>query len=849
MLQAVFQIERQEGSVAVQLGSQRLVIEPLTPSAIHIQVVPNGEAIPPSLVRLPVGKPPIFTVRKSANEIQVATKLMRVVLNRKSGALEFRTSGNRPFLTERAGTRLLQPATVGGVPLYKVGQTFESPPHERLFGLGQFQNGLWNWRGLPLELRQMNSQISVPVLFSSRNFGLLWENASRTDFNPAETAILLEGERQEQKGPTATEQIRRQGNPPSAAGRLVGTFTPPKTGAYAFAVRGGDRRGELTLELDGKPLNSLVNFWTTSGIEAKSVLSGGKPVTLSVRGGGKGIKLFARAIDDSTTFRSDYGHAVDYTVFHGAKPEDAIAAYREVTGKAPMFPKWAYGFWQCRERYASQKELVDTAAEFRRRQIPMDLIVQDWQYWGPHGWGSYEWDEAHYPDPKEMIDQLHKLGTRFMISVWCNPSGRAQAELKANHDWVNGWLDVFSNSGRSTRWKYIDQAFFSKGADAWWGDATEPGDPGTDWLGTTTSAGPGDVITSAYPLMASRGLYEGQRSASKDKRVCILTRSAFPGIQRYASASWSGDINSTWDAFRRQVPAGLNFSLTGIPYWTTDTGGFFRPRDQYASPDFNELLSRWFAWSAFCPILRIHGYQSHTEFWNYLPETQRVLLGFDELRYRMLPYNYSVAWQVWKNDESIMRPLGLAFPQDPRSWDEGASYLFGPSLLVSPVTEPGASTWRVYLPACPGGWINFWTGKRSHGGQDVQVASPVDMIPLFVKAGSILPLGPVIQSTGMASESPLELRVYPGANGAFTLYDDAGDGYGYESGAHSEIPITWREASHTLTLGARKGTFFGMKRTIKLRVVMASEANAIGPRESTGGKTVNYSGQPLILKL
>ncbi len=840
---ALAQVAQLPNRVVVSVEGRQIAIEPLAAGAVHIGVVRAGERLGEGYVRLPAAKPPAFTVRETAKEVRVATAQMRVVLNRATGALSFQTPQGRTFLAEKAGTRLIEPNPIGGERLNRVGQTFACPPGERLFGLGQFQNGLWNWRGVPLELRQLNTQIAVPVLFSSRNYGLLWENASRTDFNPADVAIPLEGARRGGDGPTATEGLGSR--PGGAVGVLEGAFTPAASGTYAFAVRDGDRRDELSLVVDGKPLNSLVNLWTPRGLEGKLDLKAGQTIRVAVRGGGKGVKLFARRIDDTTTFRSDYGRGIDYTVFHGPRPEDAIAAYRQTTGKAPLFPKWAYGLWQCRERYSSGEEIVRAAEEFRRREIPMDLIVQDWQYWGRHGWGAYAWDEAAYPDPKGMIDRLHAMDARFMISVWCNPSGETQTELRAAGAWANGWVDVFSDKGRAIRWRGIDRAFFSKGTDAWWGDATEPGDPGTDWLGAITSAGPGDAVTSAYPLLASRGLYDGQRAASEAKRVVTLTRSSFPGSQRYAAASWSGDVNGTWDAFRRQVPAGLNFSLTGVPYWTTDAAGFFRPRDQYASKDYNELLARWFAWSAFCPITRIHGYQSRTEMWNYLPETQRVLLAFDRLRYRMLPYNYAVAAQVWKDDASFMRPLGLAFPGDKRSWDVGGAYLFGPSLLVAPVTDPGASRWNVYLPPAKGGWIDFWTGRRHKGGKEAAVDAPLDRIPLFAKAGTILPLGPVVQHVGQAAGTPLEIRVYPGANGTFTLYDDAGDGYGYEKGASCEVPLTWDDARRTLTLGARRGTYPGMAATRKVRVV---EVGA-GAEASSGGRTLDYNGKPLRVKL
>ena len=386
------------------------------------------------------------------------------------------------------------------------------------------------------------------------------------------------------------------------------------------------------------------------------------------------------------------------------------------------------------------------------------------------------------------------------------------------------------------------------GTDAWWGDATEPGDPGTDLLGNKVSAGLGDRFTGAYPLFASQSLYEGQRAADPNKRVVILTRSAFPGQQRYAAAAWSGDINGNWETFKRQIPAGLNFCLTGQPYWTTDCGGFFHPRDQYTSADYNELLTRWFQWSTFCPILRIHGYQTETEMWKWLPQTQTNLLAYDRLRYRMLPYNYSVAWKVTSEASTIMRALGFDFPEDEKIWSIADEYMFGPAFLVAPVTEAKATSRDVYLPAGTA-WVNFWTGEKMSGGRTVKVAAPVETIPLFVRAGSIVPLGPDLQSAMEKPADPIELRVYPGADGVFTIYEDEGDSYRYEQGAYATIPISWNDKTQSLTIGARKGGFPGMLKSRTFRVVPVSVANGIGIPPVAMAREVHYEGDAVTVPL
>lgn len=824
-------VERTPNAVVIHWRDQRIALTPLTDASVNVTATtPNGSP-QPSFVRLPVARVPKFTVQEDRSAVRVKVRRLTVVFDRKTGALAFRDGQGKSLLSELPGTRVMAPVTLQGTASLRVGQGFDAPSGERLYGLGQFQDGIWNWRGLPVELRQLNTQIAVPMLVSSRGFGLLWENASRTDFNPTDTEVsLARTTTAATDGPTATEQLSGRGRRSNAPVAVTGDYVAPHDGTYAFCVRNGDRRNLLSLQVKGQTLAEVRNLWTPSALTGTVQLRAGERVPVRVEGGGGGTRVYVRRIDETTTFRSDFGDRLDYTVFAGPKASDIVAEYRKVTGPAVMWPRWAYGFWQCRERYSSQDQILNTVAEYRKRQIPIDLLVQDWQYWGNHGWGSYEWDERAYPDPASMIAQLHAQDVRFMISVWCNPSGIAKEALAKQNALVGNWVDVFSPTGRDTRWDYIDRAFFSKGTDAWWGDATEPGDPGTEILGLKTGLGPADAVTSAYPLFASQGLYEGQRRANPNKRVCILTRSAFPGIQRYGAASWSGDVMGDWETFRRQIPAGLNFSLAGVPYWTTDAGGFFRPNGQYESKDYNELLARWFQWSAFCPIFRMHGYQTSTEIWNYLPETQRVFQKFDELRYRLLPYHYALAWDVAANGQSFMRPLATEFPDDATAAGVADAYLYGPGLLVAPVTSPGG-TRRVYLPATKGGWYGFWSREAVSGGQIYAVQAPLDEIPLYVRAGTILPMDPVRQHANQRVTDPTELRVYRGADGTFTLYDDAGDGYGYEKGERSLTPLAWSDRTGTLTFGKRVGTYPGMEtgKAFRIHVIGAGETELWSP--------------------
>ena len=623
--------------------------------------------------------------------------------------------------------------------------------------MGQFQDGIWNWRGIPLELRQVNTQIAVPMMVSSKGYGLLWDNASLLDFNPADQQISLDGSSAPATagaGPSATEDLARAPIDMATLGKKTGTFTTGEAGDYVFLAKDGNRRGDFAIIIDGRQVAGVTNTWTPYAVSAKVKLPARTTVTVGLRGGGNDTKLFVRPLGNSTTFRSQMGDAIDYTFFYGPKLDDVVASYRQASGAAPMWPKWAYGFWQCRERYSSSQQIIDTVAEFRRRQIPMDLIVQDWQYWGPYGWGSYQWDEKYYPDPAALLNNLRAQNTKFMISTWHNPHGTALEKLKSVNGMVGEWIDVYNPEARRARWQALDGAFFSIGTDAWWNDATEPGDPGEGLTGQKTAMGAGDKLRNSYPLFAAQGVYEGQRSSSSAKRVVNLTRSAYSGMQRYGAAAWSGDINGNWETFKRQIPAGMNFSLTGIPYWTTDAGGFFHPGGQYRSEDYNELLARWFQWSAFCPIFRIHGYQTETEMWKWLPQTQKVMLDYDQLRYRMLPYNYSVAWKVSNEGYSFIRPLPMDFPGDPKTLDIDDEYVFGPSFLVAPVTESvkdKAATRKMYLPA-GANWINFWTGEKQSGGREIMAAAPMEQMPIFVRAGSIVPLGPVVQYADGATQ-------------------------------------------------------------------------------------------------
>ena len=554
---------------------------------------------------------------------------------------------------------------------------------------------------------------------------------------------------------------------------------------------------------------------------------------------------------------SEVADVVDYYFLFGPEFDQIIAGYRELTGAAPLFGKWAYGFWQCKNRYKTQEEILGVAHKYRELHIPVDNIVQDWFWWNTMGEPVF--DKKRYPDPKGMIDDLHRNNFHLMISVWpyFRPGSPVYDEMDKRGFFIDktkvagfhpagmALYDAFNPEARKYYWDLIDKALFQTGVDAWWLDTTEPETEGRETgilVTNKTAFGSGARYANLFPLMTTEGVYQGQRAASDRKRVFILSRSAFAGSQRNAVAVWSGDVNSDWVFFRRQIPAGLNYSLSGLPYWTTDIGGFVSgdPDD----PAYRELFVRWFQFGTFNPILRVHGTRSNdqNELWSYGPEAQKILTSFDRLRYRMLPYIYSLAWKTTSEGYTPMRALVMDFRGDVRAANVADQFMFGPALMVSPVTEPGATGRRVYLPA--GQWYDFWSGIPIEGGRAVDVPTPLDRIPLHVRAGTILPLGPDMEWSAEKPPDPIELRIYRGADADFTLYEDENDSYNYQKGVHATISFHWDDANRTLMIGERKGQFPGMLQTRSFRIVFAHENHGTGiPPEERADKVVRYNGQ------
>lgn len=697
----------------------------------------------------------VWTMKESSGSVLLETDTLRVRVDKKTGAVSFLDRTGRVVLEESVAGSPSVSNTITETNSADVHDEFVLQPDEQIYGLGQHQNGLMSYRGSTVKLLQKNREVAIPVLVSSRGYGLLWDNPAVTD---------------------------------------VGIGVPGK----------------------------------------ESVVS----------------------------WHSEAGKAVDYYFLYGPTVDQVIHDYRKLTGNAPLMGKWLWGFWQSKEHYSTQKEMLEVASEYRKLGLPIDGVIQDWQYWKAGGWGSHEFDPSRYPDPTNMVNILHNQGFHVFLSVWArfdrglqNTEELEKAGALYPQTYPNvypkgegKWYDAFNPAGRQLYWQQIQQKLFVKGFDGWWLDASEAelGGKWGEFRTVPTAAGLGSTVYNAFPLMTTTAVYQGQRAATDQKRVAILTRSAYAGQQRNAAITWSGDINGNWDVFKKQIPAGLNFSVSGIPYWNTDIGGFFggSPKD----PKYQELFTRWFEYGAFCPMFRVHGTGEGKEFWQWDEDTQKVWKKYVALRYRLLPYIYSVSWQVTHSGGTMMRPLVIDFANDPRALTIADQYLFGPAILVSPITDAAATSRSVYLPGKKR-WYDFWTGRAEEPSRQVTAAAPMDILPLYIRAGAIVPFGPVVQYTQEKPADPIEVRVYRGANGAFTLYEDEGDTYNYEKGAYATIPFTWDEMSQTLTIGTRQGSFPSMLEKRTFQVVFVREGHGLGEKLTEDpDQQVEYTGASVTVR-
>lgn len=566
-----------------------------------------------------------------------------------------------------------------------------------------------------------------------------------------------------------------------------------------------------------------------------------------------------------TSFRSEAGEAIDYYFLYGGDGDGTVARMRELTGAARLAPLWTFGFWQCKERYKSSDEVVEVVRKYRDLGVPLDAIVQDWKYWGEEDntWNALSFDNPAFAGYKKMFSDLKGLNAKMMITIW--PSVGEVTQIYKDLQGMDALFpmqtsprvakvyDIWNEEARNHFWSYMKKNMFDNGMSAWWLDGPEPEFYNTQPSDFNQPTGAGTAlrnVRNTYPLFVSKGVYENQRKVTSDKRVYILTRSAFAGLQRYGAGSWSGDIRASWDVFKKQIPAGLNFSMCGIPYWNTDIGAWHPYGNVYntanTDPGYQEFYCRWFQFATFNPMMRAHGTGSPREIYQF---GERGYWAFDvqekflNLRYSLLPYIYSTAWRTTNEGYSFLRHMSMEAPADSNTYGLDDQFMFGQAFLVAPILEDGTGESRtvrreVYLPA--GTWVDFWTGEAVSGGRRVTKAAPIDIIPVYVKAGSIVPMTTEkVQYSTEKDWSRLELRVYPGADGSFTLYEDEFDNYNYENGAYTEIPLSWNDADRTLTIGARTGSYNGMLKSRKFVV------------DVPGGKpkTVTYSGRAVTVKL
>jgi alpha-D-xyloside xylohydrolase len=758
------------------VNSTAIEIQYYSSSTVRVLKSPAGRSfIKESLSVITEPQKTAFNVKQQGDLVNVRTATLNVALNLKTGDINYSTVNGELLLKEKQDGVQFTPFSDAGNNTLTVQQSFVLANDEPIYGLGQQQEGKMSQRNVKLNMVQGNLDDYIPFFQSVKGYGVYWDNYSPTVF--------------------------------------------------------------------------------TDNAEG-------------------------------TSFKSDVGDCVDYYFMYGSNADGVIARMRELTGQAPMFPLWTYGFWQSKERYKSQDELVDVVKQYRKLGVPLDGIIQDWQYWGSNYlWNAMDFLNPEFPNPKKMVSDVHNMNAHMIISIWNSfgPHTKQYKELDkigalmnfttwpqsgsekwpVRRDYPSGVrvYDPYNPAARDIYWKYLEE-MYKLGLDGWWMDSSEPDhlDAKPSDFDNKTFLGSFRKVRNAFPLMTVGGVSTHQRAVDSGKRVFILTRSAFAGQQRYGANTWSGDVTSSWSALRNQISAGLNFSLTGIPYWNADIGGFFlsRFKRKLEDPEYRELYVRWLEFGTFTPMMRSHGADAPREIYQFGQKGTKYYDAIEKyihLRYHLLPYIYSTSWDVTASQSSMMRALVMDFPKDKKALDLNDEYMFGKSLLVSPVTnamyvKPGASekeqvedfsttkSKETYLPA-GSDWYDFWTAEKFSGGNKVSRQTPLDIIPLYVKAGSVIPVGPSVQYAEEKKWDNLEIRIYPGANGKFVLYEDENDNYNYKKGVFSTITFTWDNAKKTLTIGDRNGSFPGMLNERKFNIVIVT---------SQANKPVSYTGKKVVVK-
>ncbi len=839
-----------------------------------------------SLAVLPQDEVPDFRVEETDSaQVRIVTSAMQLMIARETGRVACYDAEGRLVLSE--DRREFSPIEVEGDRGYTVRQVFHSPDEEAFYGLGQHQSDEFNYKGKNETLYQYNTKVSVPFIVSTRGYGLLWDNYSLTrwgdprDYAQLDELFDSEGlkatytsrkglvvERTEQRLDYADlEKVKafpEEFLPHFYGSEIVweGVLTAKEAGIHRFILY---YAGYTKLFVDGEEVISehWRTAWNPNSVKFELDFQEGETKHIRVEwkpDGGvaylslKGLSPVPYEEQQKMSWWSEMGDEIDYYVVLGDTADEVISGYRTLTGKAPIMPKWAMGYWQSRERYKTQQEIVSTVAEHRRRGIGLDNIVMDWSHWEVDQWGSHEFDPARFEDPKQMVDSIHALDARFMISVWpkfyittdhykeLDAIGAIyrQAVADSVRDWIGrgyigSFYDAYNPAARKLFWQQMSEHYLPLGVDAWWMDASEPDIlsnaslayrkalSGPTYLGSSTR------YLNTYALMNAEAIYTGQRTERPNQRVFLLTRSGFAGLQRYSTATWSGDIGTCWEDMKAQVSAGLNFSISGIPYWTQDVGGFSVQKKfekategSEAMEEWRELNARWHQWGAFTPLYRSHGQYPFRELYHIAPETHpayQSMLYYNRLRYRLMPYIYTLAARAWLEDYTLMRPLVMDFAEEKEVLHIGDQFMFGDALLVCPVYTYKARSRELYLPT--GLWYDFYTEQPVEGGRRLTVAAPYERSPLYVRGGQILPMGPAIEHTAQDTQGELIVHVYTGRDASFSLYEDEGTTYDYEQGAYSLIPMSWDEAHERFTMHERQGSFEGMitERDVTVRLI------------------------------
>lgn len=706
-----------------------------------------------------------FTIAEHNGQVVITTSKLIIDIDKRTNAISYKNNKGEIIIAESPENKTMSAATVAGINTYTCSTRFNSPADEALFGLGCHPEDTLsiNYKGRNQEMLIKYMTGAIPVMLSTKGYGILWDN-------------------------------------------------------YAAA-----------------------NFY---GAEANNT---------------------------QYKYSSESGNMVDYYFFYGPGFDQIINLYRTATGKAPMYPKWAFGLFQSQDRYKYQSEILSVKDNYRNNHIPVDAVVQDWYWWSPLPIGSHILNHERYPDPKKLISELHKANLHAMISIWPvfgsgtnNFDALKRKGFLTSITWDNfvthtfdTYYDAHNPKARELYWAQARDSVVKRyDWDAWWVDQCEP-DNGSlldERRRANFSIGKGIDYFNSYSLEHAKGLYTGWRKDMQGKRAYLLVRQAFAGSQHYGVTLWSSDVTTTFRAFKSQVPQGINACASGMAYWTSDIGGYLSRTDPEGTPDwsasqYRELFARWFQFGTFCPIMRIHGKGERALFSNNWDDnTKAILLNYDKLRYRLLPYNYSLSARVTNENYTMMRSLAFDFGNDKNVYSIPDQYMFGPAFLVNPVTGHNAASRSVYLPQ-GALWYNFWTGKQLKGGQTLQAAAPIETMPLYVKAGSIVPMGPNVEYATQNPGGAIELRIYPGANGEFKFYEDENDNYNYEKGLSSTFIFKWDDRLHKLSISGRKGSFPGMIKNRTFDIVVVGKDHGINTVVTKADKTVSYKGKAMVVSL